>query len=201
MQVWENHLSVEEKKYVGGKVNLPTSDEIPHLDMQVINYHRPIFGTFHAKFMIVDRRIALLQSSNIQDNDNLEMMVHVEGPIVDSFYDTALISWGKELDPPLPMMNSPAAAAPVSCFSVHENDHPQESDGDLPQHTIDNEHYDVDVKSEAKRVNGLLKPRDGESRTKPVTRLLSRFIIYMNLHVTNQSRSYNSVVDDRRRTR
>lgn len=174
MQVWENHLSVEEKKYVGGKVNLPTSDEIPHLDMQVINYHRPIFGTFHAKFMIVDRRIALLQSSNIQDNDNLEMMVHVEGPIVDSFYDTALISWGKELDPPLPMMNSPAAAAPVSCFSEHENDHPQESVGDIPQHTIDNEHYDVDVKSEAKRVNGLLKPRDGESRTKPVTRLLSK---------------------------
>ncbi|BCS24462.1 IQ calmodulin-binding motif protein [Aspergillus puulaauensis] len=172
-QVWESHLSVEEKKYVGGKVNLPTSDEIPHLDMQVINYHRPIIGTFHAKFMIVDRRIALLQSSNIQDNDNLEMMAHVEGPIVDSFYDTALISWGKELDPPLPMMNSPAAAALVSCFSVHENDHPQKSDGDLPQHTIDSEHYDVDVKSEAKRVNGLLKPRDGESRTKPVTRLLN----------------------------
>ncbi len=143
--------------------------------MQVINYHRPIFGTFHAKFMIVDRRIALLQSSNIQDNDNLEMMVHVEGPIVDSFYDTALISWGKALDPPLPMMNSPAADAGVSYFSVYEYDHMQESDDDLSPHTIDNEHYDEDVKSEAKRVNGLLKPRDGESRTKPVTRLLSKF--------------------------
>jgi hypothetical protein len=32
-------------------------------------------------------------SNNMEDNDNVEMMTHVEGPIVDSIYDTALITW------------------------------------------------------------------------------------------------------------
>ncbi|KAL4779740.1 hypothetical protein BJX76DRAFT_339963 [Aspergillus varians] len=172
-QIWDNRLSVHEKKYATGKVNLPASEEIPHLDMQVVNYHRPIFGTFHAKFMIVDRRIALLQSSNIQDNDNLEMMVRVEGPIVDSMYDTALISWGKALDPPLPMLDSPAAAGPLPSFPVPASYCPEESDAELPQHTIDDQHYDSDIQAETRRVNGLLKPRDGESPTHPVTRLLN----------------------------
>ena len=96
-QVWENHLNVHEKDFAGEKVKLPAPEEIPNIDLQVINYHRPIFGTFHAKFMIVDRRVALLQSNNIQDNDNLEMMVRLEGPIVDSLYDSALVSWGRPL--------------------------------------------------------------------------------------------------------
>ncbi|CAF4320903.1 unnamed protein product, partial [Rotaria sordida] len=38
-------------------------------------------------------RIALLSSNNIQDRPNLEMMSHFEGDIVNSFYDTFLISW------------------------------------------------------------------------------------------------------------
>ncbi|KAL2866515.1 IQ calmodulin-binding motif protein [Aspergillus lucknowensis] len=173
-QVWDNHLSVDEKSYAAGKVHLPTSQEIPHVDMQVINYHRPIFGTFHAKFMVIDRRIGLIQSNNIQDNDNLEMMVHVEGPIVDSLYDTALISWGKALDPPLPMLNSPAVAVPPPSFSKEAVDvYSGEGDRVLPQHTIDNPHYDVDIKTETWRVNGVLDPREGESATQAVSRYLN----------------------------
>ncbi|KAL4808296.1 hypothetical protein BDV18DRAFT_98068 [Aspergillus unguis] len=170
-QVWDNHLNVNEKKYASGKVCLPPSEEIPHLDMQVINYHRPIFGTFHAKFMIIDRRVAVLQSNNIQDNDNLEMMIRVEGSIVDSLYDTALISWGKALEPPLPMLGSPAATAPVSGF-VQANGY-SEYDGQLQQHTIDDEHFDPDIAAETRRMNGLLNPTDSESRTERVTRLLN----------------------------
>ncbi|KAF4636045.1 hypothetical protein G7Y89_g2043 [Cudoniella acicularis] len=52
--------------------------------------------------------VAVLQSNNIQDNDNVEMVTHLEGPIVDSLYDIALISWHKRLEPPLPSHNSPA---------------------------------------------------------------------------------------------
>jgi hypothetical protein len=59
--------------------------------------------------MVVDRKIAILQSNNIQDNDNCEMMIQLEGPIVDSFYDMALISWHNELKPPLPCLQEPAA--------------------------------------------------------------------------------------------
>jgi hypothetical protein len=56
--------------------------------------------------MIVDRKMALLNSNNIQDRPNMEMMIHLEGPIVDSLYDTALISWFRPMHPPLPLLDS-----------------------------------------------------------------------------------------------
>ncbi|KAL4908284.1 hypothetical protein BDW74DRAFT_166062 [Aspergillus multicolor] len=171
-QVWENRLNVDEKKYATGKVNLPANEEVPHLDMQVINYHRPIFGTFHAKFMIVDRRIGLLQSNNIQDNDNMEMMIRVEGAIVDSLYDTALISWGKALEPPLPMLDSPAATAPLPSAQVHANGVNGES-AVLSPLTTEDEHYDNDIEAETRRENGLLIPKEGNPWRQPVTRLLN----------------------------
>ncbi|KAL2022871.1 hypothetical protein VTK56DRAFT_4402 [Thermocarpiscus australiensis] len=108
-QLFEPHYIVSEKEYTSKNVNLPHPSEIPNIDMQVMNFHTPLMGTFHAKYMVVDRKLAILQSNNIQDNDNLEMLVHLEGPIVDSLYDMALISWHKRMDPPLPSITSPAA--------------------------------------------------------------------------------------------
>ncbi|KAH8427395.1 IQ calmodulin-binding motif protein [Aspergillus melleus] len=169
-QVCENRLDVPEKKYTSSQVKFPPVEEIPNLDLQVINYHRPIFGTFHAKFMVIDRRVALLQSSNVQDNDNLEMMIRMEGPIVDAIYDTALVSWGKSFDAPLPMLSSPAADAPMPSFDTK---FPDEQGGILPELTKDDPHYDVDVGQEAQRVNGMVEPREGESRTQAVTRHLN----------------------------
>ncbi|KAG8897261.1 hypothetical protein FRB99_008275, partial [Tulasnella sp. 403] len=90
-------------------VNLPKLSEMPGLDFELVNFHRPIFGTFHSKFMVVDRRVAILNSNNIQDIPNMEMMVHYEGPIVDSLYDTALLSWERQLIPPLPRLQAPAS--------------------------------------------------------------------------------------------
>ncbi|KAL4898021.1 hypothetical protein BDV59DRAFT_208557 [Aspergillus ambiguus] len=176
-QVYDNRLSVPEKKYTSGKVQLPSSEEIPNIDMQVINYHRPVLGTFHAKFMIVDRRVALLQSSNIQDNDNLEMMVRLEGPIVDSIYDTALISWGRAFDTPLPMISSPTASDVESMSFDQGGDYSQ--DGIFPslkQHSTKDPHYDPDILSEVRRVNGSIEPSVGESRTHAVTRHLNTTI-------------------------
>lgn len=63
-----------------------------------------MLGTFHAKYMVVDRRVALLNSNNIQDRCNVEMMTHLEGPIVDSMYDMALLSWHIALTPPPPLI-------------------------------------------------------------------------------------------------
>jgi hypothetical protein len=57
--------------------------------------------------MIVDRKMALLNSNNIQDRPNMEMMMHLEGPIVDSLYDMALISWFRSMHPRLPLLNQP----------------------------------------------------------------------------------------------
>lgn len=107
-QVLGNHYVVSPKEYMGKAVALPAPEDIPNIDLQVMNYHRPMLGTFHCKYMVVDRKYAVLQSNNIQDNDNMEMMTHLEGPIVDSLYDMALLSWAKKLEPPLPSHNSPA---------------------------------------------------------------------------------------------
>ncbi|OJJ76242.1 hypothetical protein ASPBRDRAFT_192399 [Aspergillus brasiliensis CBS 101740] len=175
-QLFENHLPVPEKKYTSEKVQLPAAHEIPNIDLQVVNYHRPIFGTFHAKFMVIDRRIGLLQSSNVQDNDNLEMMIHVEGPIVDGLYDTALISWGRSLDPPLPMLDSPATGARIPCHASQQPDYDAPDPGPLPELTVDEHHYDSDIRAEAQRMNGLLLPREGENRTLAVTRRLNTTI-------------------------
>ncbi|KAI0515322.1 hypothetical protein F5B22DRAFT_608017 [Xylaria bambusicola] len=108
-QVFDPHYIVSDSEYTGDAVNLPSRKDIPYVDLQVMNYHQPVLGTFHAKFMIVDRKIGIIQSNNIQDNDNLEMMVQVEGPIVDSLYDMAMISWHKLLEPPLPSLRTTAA--------------------------------------------------------------------------------------------
>lgn len=108
-QLVEPHYFVSEKEYLSKAVNLPKPEDIPNIDMEVMNFHRPMLGTFHCKYMIVDRKYAVLQSNNIQDNDNVEMMIHMEGPIVDSMYDMALMSWDKKLDPMLPSINTPAA--------------------------------------------------------------------------------------------
>ncbi|KAJ7739658.1 iq calmodulin-binding motif protein [Mycena maculata] len=106
-QVLQNHYIVAEKEYTGKNVGMPAPEEIPNIDLQVMNYHRPMLGTFHCKYMIVDRKYAVLQSNNIQDNDNVEMMTHLEGPIVDSLYDMALISWHLKLTPNLPSADHP----------------------------------------------------------------------------------------------
>lgn len=65
-QVIENHQKVSPKEYSGDKVAIPPPEELPHLDVQVVNYHVPLVGTFHSKFMVVDRNVALLMSNNIQ---------------------------------------------------------------------------------------------------------------------------------------
>ncbi len=91
--------------------NIPTSEELPFISLEVNTYHRMIMGLTHSKFLIVDRKIALLNSNNIYDRPNLEMMVHYEGDIVNSFYDTFLISWEISLRPDLVCLRE---EAPIS---------------------------------------------------------------------------------------
>ncbi|KAK4442166.1 hypothetical protein QBC34DRAFT_364217 [Podospora aff. communis PSN243] len=130
-QLFEPHYYVPEKEYTGNNVSLPAPSEIPNIDLQVINFHTPLMGTFHAKYMVVDRKIGILQSNNIQDNDNLEMMIHLEGPIVDSLYDMALISWHKRLEPPLPSHDAPAAQGGLGCWPDSSG---SAHDGGLSEH-------------------------------------------------------------------
>lgn len=181
-QVKDNHQMVPVDEYTGKAVKLPHPSEVPNLDMQVQNYHRPVLGTFHSKFMIVDRRFAIVQSNNIQDNDNLEMMTQLEGPIVDSLYDTALLAWYAAMEPQLPLLNAPAVASTQSTFD--ETSFQSLFGGaagglsqrkeNLPLHAAGDPHYDLDIASEVLRMQAALQPFPGETKVEAITRHLNR---------------------------
>lgn len=101
---------------------LPEKGEIPFLNMEILNYHRPLMGTFHAKLLLVDRQVALINSNNIQDRPNVEACTRLEGDIVNSIYDHALISWGNALNPPLPCLGTPAPKEPSPSAFVQDNE-------------------------------------------------------------------------------
>lgn len=204
-QVFTPHQFVAPKVFAdpSGAIRIPNPDDLPNIDLTVVNYHRPPLGTFHAKFMIVDRRVAILQSNNIQDNDNLEMMTQFEGPIVDSLYDMALITWHNPLQPPLPMLSSSAANDPSPTFNgeghlamFDEKDELRSQysfttavpDGagaasevaltassrtHLAPHTSLDPHYDNDVAEEVLRAAAAFVPRDGQPPIQGVTNLLN----------------------------
>lgn len=193
-QVVDNHQMMSPKQYTTKAVKLPAPEEIPHIDMEVQNYHRPMLGTFHSKFMIVDRRMAIVQSNNIQDNDNLEMMTHIEGDIVNSIYDTSLLSWARQLNPSLPSLDSPATNEHVTMFqdpafqalfdengglrvrrdSLLKKDLDSvDQDFPLPDHK--NRSHDPDIGAEIERMQAVLSPGDGETQMDAVTRHLSEF--------------------------
>jgi len=184
-QVVENHQQVPPKTWTSKEVNLPAPETIPNIDLAVVNFHRPPLGTFHSKFMIVDRQIATVSSNNIMDNDNVEMMSHVEGPIVDSIWETFLISWHLALDPPAPCRDVTAASAPPPTFQDETfrqlfdgngafGKPEQPSTQDLPEHMPNEPHYDDTIAAEIDRMQSVLTPRDGTSHADAVAHHLNK---------------------------
>jgi hypothetical protein len=99
----------EKKPSAWAKMGIP-HDRLDNIDLDLMNYHIAPLGTFHSKFAVIDRQIALVNSNNINIRSNVEMMCQYEGDIVNSLYDTFVISWGKKMDPPLPCISTPAVA-------------------------------------------------------------------------------------------
>lgn len=177
---------VKTEAFSGEKIQLPHPSEIPNLDFEVCNLHVPLLGTLHAKFMVVDRKVAVIESNNTEDNDNMEMMTHLEGPIVDSIYDTALITWGLPLSPPLPSANSPAAAGGLHAERQQEPLHMDREEApeqhavveagqraQLPEHMPDDPHYDDDLTGEILRMQSAYSAKEGESRLQATNRQLN----------------------------
>ncbi|KZP08421.1 phospholipase D active site motif protein [Athelia psychrophila] len=135
-QVLKAHQIVPPAVYTADEVKLPAPQEIPNIDLEVCNYHHVVLGTFHAKYMVVDRKVALINSNNIQDRVNVEMMTHVEGPIVESFYDMCLLSWGNALTPPLPLLAAPPPAPAPGSYRF-QDDHAHIASKDLDSHKVD----------------------------------------------------------------
>jgi hypothetical protein len=119
------------------------------------------------------------------------MLCHFEGPIVDSIYDLALITWHNAMNPPLPSSNSPATTAPIHALQPDANKTLFNKDGSLKgwtelsanrhdggkgrleEHTISDPHYDPDIASEVARVQCAVSPSESETRRDVVTRHLS----------------------------
>ena len=156
-----------------------------------------MLGTFHAKFMVVDRHIAITQSNNIQDNDNTEMMAQLEGPVVDSLWDTFLVSWHTAIGS-LPCANELASSKPLPTFedasfaalfdeqgkrimpdrnlvSSPESGETAQSQP-LKEHVAGETHWDVDIAAEVERMRQVLLPTNGESQASVVSRHLSMSI-------------------------
>jgi hypothetical protein len=62
----DKHLIVPPSNYTGDALKIPDPKDIPNVDLEVMNFHTPIFGTFHSKFVVVDRKIAMVCSCNVQ---------------------------------------------------------------------------------------------------------------------------------------
>lgn len=180
------HQYVKPSTYAGKSIQLPAPDEIPNLDFEVISLHALPLGTLHAKFCVVDRKIGCIMSNNIEDNANLEMMTHLEGPIVDSIYDTALITWNNKLNPPLPSLQNPAAEEGLST-SFHESLYldrgpgrdPWEvaADGQaqagLPESTPEDPQYDNALSREVTRMQSAYSTKPNETRLQAANRQLN----------------------------
>ncbi|TKA56925.1 hypothetical protein B0A53_01326 [Rhodotorula sp. CCFEE 5036] len=156
-QLWHNHVPVTPKTWI--PLGVPDPAEVPHLSIQVVNFHRPLLGTFHQKALVVDRRVALLNSNNIQDRPNLEMMVHLEGPIVDSLYDNMLISFDEPLKPTLPCLVEPSPSTHPHLF---------------PYTFTDANPYlaDIDVAKAARAARMLLQRQDSQAEKGEYTQSL-----------------------------
>lgn len=184
--------------YTGEKITIPHPNEIPNIDLEVSSLHVPMLGTLHAKFMVVDRQIGIIESNNMENNANMEMMTHLEGPIVDSLYDSFLITWHDALDPPLPTHDTPATQSGFSTSneasfqklfpsqdqhvsSNQANAREQQAivrDGNeakehLAPHNPGDPHYDSTLAAEITRVQAMYSPRPGESRVSAINRHLN----------------------------
>ncbi|KND90958.1 hypothetical protein TOPH_04343 [Tolypocladium ophioglossoides CBS 100239] len=182
----DSHQAVKPAAFTSSSIQLPSPEEIPNLDFEVISLHKLVLGTLHAKFCVVDRKIAAVMSNNMEDNDNMEMMTHVEGPIVDSIYDTALITWNNNLNPPLPSHDVPASEGdlPTSDQEPHYVDRGPGRDQDeiatdglaqagLPEHTPEDPHYDSDLAKEITRMQSCYSTKPDETRLQAANRQLN----------------------------
>lgn len=200
MQVFNNHQNVSAGGWQATGVGLPAPEDIPNIDLAIVNFHKPPLGTFHSKFMIVDRQIATCSSHNIQDNDNLEMLSHLEGPIVDSFWETFLISWHNNLEPPLPCRTTLAASDPPPTLQEPSFTGLFESDGEfrlpeqpisetLPEHMSGGPHYDDTVAGEISRMRCTLTPEDASL---PYVNIIAKHLnapLKINVQATAPDRS------------
>ncbi|RMJ16551.1 hypothetical protein CDV36_003778, partial [Fusarium kuroshium] len=192
--LFNSHQRVKPKTFSSPSIQLPAPEEVPFLDFEVTSLHRLVLGTLHAKFCIVDRKIAAIMSNNVEDNDNMEMMTHLEGPVVDSIYDIALITWNNRLLELVPSRegavdkgNSSATKPDLQGFDVvdhgygrHENQIVSQDRAcpGLPEHTPEDPHYDDDIAGEITRMQSCYSNKPDETRLQATNQQLNLAVVH-----------------------
>ncbi|KAJ3043933.1 hypothetical protein HDV00_003973 [Rhizophlyctis rosea] len=96
--VLHNHIILSDQEVQSDKIGLPNPKELAGIDLQVAVHHNLPLGTLHSKFMVVDGRVAVIGSNNIQDNANLELSCTFQGPIVPNIRMVFLKTWYPDVD-------------------------------------------------------------------------------------------------------
>ncbi|KAI4735189.1 hypothetical protein E4T50_14283 [Aureobasidium sp. EXF-12298] len=79
-------------------LNFPHPDQLQGLDMQVKSIFLLPFSVMHPKFIIVDRKMAVLPSCNVSWEDWFEGAVTLTGPVVSCFVDFWKEFWAQQED-------------------------------------------------------------------------------------------------------
>ncbi|KAF7561661.1 hypothetical protein G7046_g2483 [Stylonectria norvegica] len=178
---------VKPSTYAFDPIQLPSPEQIPNLNLHVISMHTMLLGTLHAKFCVVDRKAAAVMSNNMEDNDNMEMMTHVEGPIVDSLYDAALLTWNDYLQQPI-LSHQASIGSSDGCLGRNAQDNLQtgrpgslndvntaidETKPRLAVHEPSHPHFDRTISDEITRVQGAYLAKPNETSLQAANRQLN----------------------------
>ena len=88
------------------KLGLPAPENLSDLDFQVKSLFFLPFSVMHPKFIIIDRKHALLPSCNLSHESWFEGCLPLTGPIVDRLISFWEETWGKNDLPPLVTTNA-----------------------------------------------------------------------------------------------
>jgi len=116
--------------------DLPFGKQVPHLDLEVKTFHKPVFGAIHSKLLIVDGHILVTGSKNIDDFFGSEYSAWLDGSIAMSARNDFIHAWGKAIGPAppnavlhprhveLPLLYLPRV--PNANLFVNRDDNPQD---------------------------------------------------------------------------
>ena len=167
--IYTPRVEMGEDEWSGSWVGLPRRSQIPNVDLRVIKYHNIPMGTFHPKLLVVDRKVACLNSCNIQDNANFEMMCHFEGGVVENVVDYFRASWDPNLS-----------------TEEFAKEFEKEGCGDGGAHHDEEEEEDVepiDWDAVIRDGNARILPMDGETSLEALTRSLSMIKLTTSLYI------------------
>ncbi|THX74709.1 hypothetical protein D6D05_06844 [Aureobasidium pullulans] len=83
---------------IRSSMHLPNPQELEGLDLQVKSIFLLPFSVMHPKFIIVDRKVAVLPSCNVSWEDWFEGAVTLTGPVVSCFVDLWREFWAQPED-------------------------------------------------------------------------------------------------------